>query len=61
MKIKSKFNNKFYDNRYMLTFRNIKELLNYNSSKNKDYLVKLSNIIKSHKIIKNISIKNGRS
>ena len=45
----------------MLTLKNIKELLNYNSPKDKNYLIKLSNIITSHKIINNISMKNERS
>jgi len=61
MKIKYKFNNKSYNERFMLTLKNIKELLNYNSPKDKNYLIKLSNIITSHKIINNISMKNERS
>ena len=41
--------------------RNIKELLNYNSTSEKQYLHKLSTIITSHKITKKISMKNERS
>jgi len=61
MKTKSKFDNKSSNERYMLTLRNIKELLNYKSTSEKQYLHKLSTIITSHKITKNISIKNERS
>ena len=61
MKIKSNFNNQLLNERYVLTLRNIKELLNYNSTSEKQYLHKLSTIITSHKITKKISMKNERS
>ena len=61
MKTKSKLDNKSSNERYMLTLRNIKELLNYKSTSEKQYLHKLSTIIISHKITKNISMKNERS
>ena len=61
MKIKSKFDNKISNERYMLTLRNIKDLLSYKSTTDKKYIYNLSTIIASHKITKNISIKNERS
>ena len=61
MKIKSELDNKSSNERYMLTLRNIKELLNYKSTSEKQYLHKLSTIITSHKITKKISMKNERS
>ena len=58
MKNKFKFNNKLSNERYMLTFRNIKDLLNYKSTSKKKYIHNLSRIIASHKITKKISMKN---
>ena len=58
MKNKFKFNNKQSNERYMLTFRNIKDLLNYKSTSEKKYIRNLSRIIASHKITKKISMKN---
>ena len=58
MKNKFKFNNKLSNERYMLTFRNIKDLLNYKSTSEKKYIRNLSRIIDSHKITKKISMKN---
>ena len=58
MKNKFKFNNKLSNERYMLTFRNIKDLLNYKSTSEKKYIHNLSRIIASHKITKKISMKN---
>ena len=58
MKTKTEFDNKSSNERYILTLRNIKELLNYKSTSDKQYLYKLSTIITSHKITKKISIKN---
>ena len=57
LELKTKFDNKSSNERYMLTLRNIKELLNYRSTSEKQYLHKLSTIITSHKITKNISMK----
>ena len=54
-------NNKLSNERYMLTFRNIKDLLNYKSTSEKKYIHYLSSIILSHEITKKISIKNERS
>ena len=61
MRTKTKFDNKSSNERYMLTLRNIEELLNYKSTSEKQYLHKLSTIITSHKITKKISMKNERS
>ena len=61
MKTNPKFDNKSSNERYMLTLRNIKELLNYKSTSEKQYLHKLSTIITSHKITNKISMKNERS
>jgi len=58
MKNKFKFNNKLSNERYMLTFRNIIDLLNYKSTSEKKYIHNLSRIIASHKITKKISMKN---
>ena len=61
MKNKFKFNNKLSNQRYMLTLRNIKDLLNFKSTFEKEYVSNLSKIIKCHKITKKISTKNERS
>jgi len=61
MKNKFKFNNKLSNERYMLTLRNIKDLLNFKSTFEKEYVSNLSKIIKCHKITKKISTKNERS
>ena len=60
--MKNKFtpNSKLSNERYMLTLRNIKDLLNYKSTSEKKYINNLSSIIMSHKITKKISIKNER-
>ena len=55
MKNKFKFNNKLSNERYMLTLRNIKDLLNFKSTFEKGYVSNLSKIIKCHKITKKIS------
>jgi len=57
-KIKLNFKNKISNERYAMTLRNIKELLNYKSTLDKKYLHNLSKIITSHKITKSISLKN---
>ena len=59
VKIKSKFDNELSNERYILTLRNIKELLNYKSTSEKKYLHNLSIIVKSHKIIDNIILLNN--
>ena len=60
-KIKSIIGNKLSNERYMLTLRNIRELLNYKSTSEKQYLYKLTKIIRSHKITKYISTTNERT
>ena len=58
MKKRFEFNNKPSNERYMLTFRNIKDLLNFKYTSEKRYNHNLSRIIASHKITKKISMKN---
>ena len=59
MKVKSKFENELSNERYMLTLKNIQELLDFKSTSEKKYLHNLSIIVKSHKIIENILLHNA--